>query len=60
MELGFVEHYQNGEHQSGLKDSSHLRAYNNLLKNYHTTIKLLLSSAPAAKAEVKDDGFDSF
>lgn len=57
---GYVEHYQNGEFQTGLKDSSYLRAYNNLIKSYHTTIKLLLSIAPAAKAEVKDDGFDSF
>ena len=55
---GYIERYQNGENQSGLKDSSYLRAYNNLLKSYNTTMKQLLSLAPSAKGDV-DDGFDS-
>ena len=55
---GYIERYQNGENQSGLKDSSYLRAYNNLLKSYNTTMKQLLSLAPSARGDV-DDGFDA-
>ena len=55
---GYIERYQNGENQSGLKDSSYLRAYNNLLKSYNTTMKQLFSLAPSAKSDV-DDGFDA-
>jgi predicted transcriptional regulator len=58
QENGFVETYQNGENQSGMKDSSYLRAYNNLYKSYSATMKQLFALAPAAKAEV-DDGFDA-
>ena len=60
MIRGYVETYKNGNNQEGTKDSSYLRSYNNLLKSYNSTLKILLSMAPVAKAEVKDDGFDSF
>lgn len=60
MAHGYVETYRNGNNQEGIKDSSYLRSYNNILKSYNTTIKILLSIAPVTKAEVKDDGFDSF
>ena len=58
QEYGFIEVYQNGPDQSGTKDSTYLRAYNNMLKSYNTTIKQLLTAAPSAKGDV-DDGFDS-
>lgn len=60
MERGYVETYKNGKNQEGTKESSYLRSYNNLLKSYNSTLKILLNMAPVAKAEVKDDGFDSF
>jgi hypothetical protein len=54
---GYVETYQNGANQSGKKDSSYVKAYNNLLKSYTTVCKLLNDYSPAA-ASLKDDGFD--
>ena len=59
QEHGFIEIYQNGPDQSGTKDSTYLKAYNNMLKSYNTTIKQLIAAAPSAKGDV-DDGFDSF
>lgn len=58
QEHGFIEVYQNGPDQSGTKDSTYLRAYNNMLKSYNTTIKQLLAAAPSARGDV-DDGFDA-
>ena len=51
-EYGYTESYQNGEHQSGTKDSTYVRAYNTMIKNYNSTIKLLLDN-------LKTDGSDS-
>ena len=55
---GYVESYQNGANQSGMKDSCYVKAYNNLLKSYTTVCKLLNDYSPAA-AILKDDGFDA-
>lgn len=39
---GVIETYKNGEHQYGKKPSSALQSYNNLMKTFNTTMKLLL------------------
>lgn len=59
QEHGFIEAYQNGPNQSGTKDSVYLRAYNNLLKSYNTTMKQLIAAAPTVRGDVDDDGFDA-
>ena len=59
-ENGYVESYDNGGGQKGLKDSTYLRSYNNLMKTYNTTMKLLLSIVPRDLRGEVDDGFDSF
>lgn len=43
---GAVERYQNGEHQSGMKQSSALQAYNATLKVYASVIKTLSLKVP--------------
>ena len=43
---GSVEIYKNGENQWGYKPSSAVQVYNNLLKSYNTSIKLLLNELP--------------
>ena len=48
-ESGAVETYQNGEHQSGVKQSAALQSYNALIKNYATIIKTLFSWLPKGK-----------
>lgn len=41
MKNGAIEKYNNGGGQSGLKSSTALQAYNNLIKSYNTTLKIL-------------------
>ena len=43
---GVVEHYQNGENQSGMKQSAALQAYNALLKSYTNVMKSLYNYMP--------------
>ena len=43
---GAVETYQNGQNQKGKKISSACQTYNNLLKTYNASIKLLLNELP--------------
>lgn len=38
---GAIERYDNGGGQKGLKQSTALQSYNNLIKSYNTTLKLL-------------------
>ena len=38
---GAIEKYDNGGGQKGLKQSTALQSYNNLIKSYNTTLKLL-------------------
>ena len=45
-ETGAIERYQNGEHQSGLKQSAALQSYNNTMKVYQATVKTLYSYLP--------------
>ena len=41
--IGFVEEYQNGNNQFGTKESTISKAYSNVLKNYNSLIRTLLS-----------------
>lgn len=48
---GWVEKYQNGATQFGLKKSSHADVYNTLIKNYNSTIKQILDLLPKDEGE---------
>ena len=54
-EKGWVEEYQNGANQSGLKKSSEADVYNAMIKNYNATLKQIADLFPEnLDAEVKD------
>ncbi|PEP86075.1 hypothetical protein [Bacillus toyonensis] len=61
QEEGVIEEYQNGNHQSGRKVSSHVQVYNSLDKSYQSQIKILLDALPKeTMMQEQDDGFESF
>lgn len=43
---GCTEEYQNGANQSGVKESSSIKVYNNMIRSYNTVIKNLMSLLP--------------
>jgi hypothetical protein len=45
-EKGFVEEYQNGANQSGIKKCSEVEIYNTMIKNYSSIIKQLVDLLP--------------
>ena len=45
-ESGYVEVYTNGANQSGVKDSSYVKTYAVMIKNYNSIVKLLLDQLP--------------
>ena len=45
-EKGFVEEYQNGANQYGVKKCSEVDIYNTMIKNYSSVIKQLLDLLP--------------
>lgn len=45
-EKGYVEEYQNGANQSGIKKSSEVDIYNTMIKNFNTTMKQLFDLLP--------------
>lgn len=51
LQHGYVETYQNGENQYGLKESVYVKAYNTILRNYNVTIKSLISYLPAERKQ---------
>lgn len=54
-EKGWVEEYQNGANQSGLKKSSEADVYNAMIKNYNATLKQIADLFPEdAGSEGKD------
>lgn len=57
-EIGCVEEYQNGENQRGFKESTPVRVYNNLIKNYNSVVKLALDQLGANTSE--DDALAAF
>ena len=52
-EKGYTEEYQNGENQSGVKQSEEVKTHIAMTKNYTSVIKLLVELVPASK---KKDG----
>ena len=50
---GWVEEYQNGENQSGVKQSASAGVYLSLTKNLNAMVKQLADLVPAAKRESK-------
>lgn len=58
--VGFVEEYCNGNNQFGKKESTESKAYNTLIKNYNTTIKVLLSELPDDKNIDDDEELKTF
>ena len=56
-ETGVTEVYQNGEAQSGVKQSAAVQAYNAMYKNYQTTIRDLAAMVPEMKTASKLDAF---
>lgn len=58
-EKGWTEEYQNGATQFGIKKASEADVYNNLIKNYNATIKVLASIVPdtAGSSDPIEDEF---
>ncbi len=54
---GFLEAYQNGDKQTGIKQSAALQAYNSLYKNYQATLKELSTQLPERRAVSRLDEF---
>lgn len=59
-ETGFVETYQNGENQSGTKESTVSRAYSSLFKNYVNAIRTLLQCMPESAPQEAEDALTAF
>ncbi len=59
-EKGYVEEYQNGQNQKGIKKCSEVEIYNTMIKNYMTCIKQLTDLLPKQKEKEPDDGFEDF
>lgn len=52
---GWVEEYQNGANQSGMKKSSEADVYNAMIKNYNATLKQISDLFPEdSGSETKD------
>lgn len=54
---GFLEAYQNGDKQTGIKQSAALQAWNTMYKNYQATLKELSTQLPEHRAVSKLDAF---
>ena len=61
-EKGYVETYQNGANQKGVKKCSEVEIYNTMIKNYSSVVKQLTDLIPKKQegAGEKSDGFDDF
>ena len=59
-EVGFVEKYQNGENQSGTKESTVSRSYSTMVKNYTQVIRTLLACLPEEKQKSAEDNLAVF
>lgn len=57
-EKGWVEEYQNGQNQKGLKKSSEGDTYNQLIKNYSAIMRQIIDKLPAETNE--DDELTQF
>ena len=54
---GVTEAYQNGENQTGVKQSAAVQAYNAMYKNYQATLRDLAAMVPEIKTASKLDAF---
>ena len=61
-EKGYVEEYQNGANQRGIKKCSEVEIYNTMIKNYSSVVKQLTDLIPkkTEHAGEQSDGFDDF
>lgn len=57
---GYIERYQNGANQSGIKESSSIKIYNALIKNYNASMKQLFDQIPEEEKSSMKDDFDNF
>ena len=57
-EKGFVEEYQNGANQSGIKKCSEVEIYNTMIKNYSSIIKQLIDLLPNESKSSGDELLD--
>lgn len=51
LEKGWVEEYQNGQNQHGVKKSSEGDTYNQLIKNYTTLMRQIMEKLPVQTNE---------
>jgi len=59
-ENGVVEEYQNGPNQHGFKESTEVKVYNTMIRNYRSNMKELAARLLQAGDVEIDDGFDEF
>lgn len=57
-EKGFVEEYQNGANQFGIKKCSEVEIYNTMIKNYSSVVKQLVDLLPSGAASGSDELLD--
>ena len=58
QEKGFVEEYQNGANQYGVKKCSEVEIYNTMIKNYSSIIKQLVDLLPNEAKSSGDEPLD--
>ncbi len=51
LKSGISETYKNGANQYGNKESTEIRVYNSMIKNYHNVVKQLLDLLPPDSSE---------
>ncbi len=56
-ESGTTEQYQNGERQTGIKQSAAVQAYNSMYKNYQATLRDLAAMVPEPRAASRLEAF---
>ena len=57
---GYTEIYTNGVNQVGTKDSTYVKTYAVMIKNYNATIKLLLDQLPERQQAQTGDALAQF
>jgi len=60
QKYGYTEEYQNGENQSGKKQSSEMQTYLTLSQRYNATIKQLDDMLPPAVGAVENDKLEEW
>ena len=54
LEKGWVEEYQNGQNQHGVKKSSEGDTYNQLIKNYTSLMRQIMDKLPMQTGELDE------